>query len=74
MRQQVIIEITADVPEDHQDLGHEAVVATKAPAQAIIDALTALGLVNVRADRRIGRIRGPKAAKADTTPAMEPVP
>lgn len=63
MKQTFILETTADVPDDQPDLVHEAVVGTKAQAQAIVDALTTMGLANVKQQRRIGRVVGPRAAK-----------
>lgn len=63
MNQIIEITITAEVPDDKHDLVHEAIVATKAPAQAIADKLAELGLTNIQQTRR------PIKRKARATPA-----
>jgi hypothetical protein len=47
--------IRADIPDAHEDLGHEAVVTTKAAVQGICDALATLGLDTPTQSRRIVR-------------------
>lgn len=55
MNHVVKIEITATIPGDQHDLGHEAIVATKAPAHGIVETLEAMGLTHVRQTRRVVR-------------------
>jgi hypothetical protein len=65
------IHVSASIPSDNNELGHEAVVATKAPITAVVDALTALGLTDVVRKSRLAHRTGPraKAAPPPTAPA-----
>lgn len=63
MNHVIKIEITATVPDGQNDLGHEAIVATKAPAHAIVETLEAMGLTHVRQTRRVVRERVKAAAE-----------
>jgi hypothetical protein len=65
MNQLIEVTITAEVPDGSHDLGHEAIVAAKEPAQALVTKLTELGLTNIKQTRRMIKR---KAAKADTAP------
>lgn len=49
------IEIVGTIPDANHDLGAEAVVATKAPSHAIVEALEKMGLTHVRQTRRVVR-------------------
>jgi hypothetical protein len=71
MKQTFELTITGDIPETDPDLGHDAVVATKAPAHAIAIELEALGLLHVRQIRRIVRKKdaAAKAAPLGIVPA-----
>jgi hypothetical protein len=40
--------ITASIPDGDDELGHDAIVAVRTPAQAIVDALSELGLSDIR--------------------------
>ena len=55
MNHVIKIEITATIPDGQYDLGHEAIVATKAPAHGIAETLEAMGLTHVRQTRRVVR-------------------
>lgn len=66
MNQIIEITITAEVPDGAHDLGHEAIVAAKEPAAALVTKLTELGLANVQQTRRIKR----KAAKVEAAPVV----
>lgn len=57
MKRTFVIEITADIPDNDPELGHEAVVASKEAVQMIEQALAKLGLTNVKASRDISRRR-----------------
>ncbi len=65
------IHISASIPAGNEELGHEAVVAAKAPVNAVVDALTALGLTDVKKEIHLRRNR----TKADSgVPATNSVP
>jgi hypothetical protein len=68
MAKYILIEIRADIPDDNEELGHDAIVQTRDPVNVIVELLTTLGLQNVTPTRRIGSIRTPKS-----TPAAPPV-
>jgi hypothetical protein len=53
MNQLIEITITAEVPDNAHDLGHEAIVAAKEPAAALVTKLTELGLTNIKQTRRM---------------------
>lgn len=73
MAKHIEIHISASLPSDNDELGHEAVVAAKAPIQAVVDALAALGLDVTKKSGLVDR-RGPRT-KADPTPvASAPAP
>lgn len=67
---QIVITITAEVPDDAHDLGHEAIFVTKEPVQALVTKLTELGLTNVQPTRRMTKRKTPKVA----APVVEVVP
>lgn len=60
MTKHIEITVTADVPENQEELGHEAIVNTKDHVQTLTDALRAMGLTNAVGTRRIGWKRGRK--------------
>lgn len=60
MDQIIEITITAQVPDGANDLGHEAIVAAKEPAAAIVTKLTELGLTNIQQTRRMIKRKAPK--------------
>jgi hypothetical protein len=62
---QIEVKISASIPDGDSELGHEAIVATKAPVQEVVDAMSKLGLVNITQKRRL-HVRRPRDAK---TPA-----
>jgi hypothetical protein len=63
MGKYIEITIRADLPDGADELGHDAIVQTRAPVGVIFDLLTTLGLQNVSRSSRIGsmKIRSPKA-------------
>lgn len=71
MKHHVEITICAEVPADHEDLGHEAIVATKEAAAAMVQALEKLGLKHVRQVRRIKRGKEAAAPAGKTAAAAE---
>lgn len=62
MNQIVEITITAEVPDGAHDLGHEAIVAAKEPAAALVTKLTELGLSNIQQTRRMIKRKAAKVA------------
>ena len=70
MPMQFELTITGTVPDDNADIGPEAQVSTKDPAHAIVEALHKLGLLHVRATRRI--VRKKDAAPKDEAPLAFP--
>lgn len=65
----VEIHISAFIPAGNDELGHEAIVAVKAPVAAVVDVLNALKLPDVVRKIRLINNKGPKA-KADPVPAV----
>lgn len=64
MKQRVVIEITASVPEDAPEKGHEAVFTLTGPIGTIIDHLKAIGLDDATVSRRgLFRVVGPRQPK-----------
>lgn len=53
MNHHVEIWITAEIPEDHEDAGHEAIVATKEGTHALVKQLEDMGMKNVKQTRRL---------------------
>jgi hypothetical protein len=53
MSRHVEITVTADVPDGKEDLGHEAIVASKALAHELVETLHKLGLTDAKQERRI---------------------
>lgn len=45
--------ITACIPVGNDELGHDAIVATRGPAETVVDILTKLGLQDVKQKRRL---------------------
>lgn len=45
--------ITAYIPDGNDELGHDAIVATRGPAKTAVDILTKLGLQDVKQKRRL---------------------
>lgn len=64
MNQIIEITITAEVPDGGHDLGHEAIVAAKEPAAALVTKLTELGLTNIQQTRRMIKRKAPKVVEA----------
>lgn len=60
MSTHIEILVTATVPNDNTELGHDAMVASREPAQAIVDALAKLGLADARQRRRLSAKKGPR--------------
>lgn len=71
---QIVITITAEVPDDAHDLGHEAIFVTKEPVQALVTKLTELGLTNVQQTRRMTKRMGPKVAAPVVEPSVVEAP
>lgn len=67
MGKYIELTVRADIPDDNEELGHDAIVQTRDPVAAIVVLLTAIGLQNVTPTRRIG------STKAKKTPAAAPV-
>ncbi len=61
MNHHIEITITADIPEDKDDAGHEAIVATKDGTHSIVEQLEKLGLTNVHQHRRLIKRKMTKA-------------
>jgi hypothetical protein len=55
MSKHLEISITAVIPADNEELGHEAVVATKDTVAAVVTALVALGLHAEQSRRLVTR-------------------
>lgn len=62
MNQIIEITITAEIPDGAHDLGHEAIVAAKEPAAALVTKLTELGLSNIQQTRRMIKRKAAKVA------------
>jgi hypothetical protein len=73
MGKYIEVTIRADIPGDNEELGHDAIVQTRDPANVIVDLLTTLGLQNATATRRIGSIRTPKPGTLGAPP-VDPAP
>lgn len=63
MGKYIEVTIKADIPDDNEELGHDAIVQTRDPVMAIVELLINIGLQNVDQRRRIGstKDRRPKA-------------
>jgi hypothetical protein len=61
MAKHLEISITASIPDDKDELGHEAIIASRDGVNAVIDALNALGLIGVKRKSRLF-VRHPKKA------------
>lgn len=55
------IEITATIPDDNHELGHEAIVAAREPVEHVLGTLKAMGL-DPKQSRKLVVKRDPKAA------------
>lgn len=66
MGKYIEVTIKADIPDDNEELGHDAIVQTRDPVGAIVDLLAKIGLQNVTPTRRIGSTK-------KKTPAAAPV-
>lgn len=72
MNQIIEITITAEVPDGSHDLGHEAIVAAKEPAAALVTKLTELGLANIQQTRRMINRKAPKKVEAAPPVVADP--
>lgn len=70
----VEITVTAQLPDDNEELGHEAVVATKAVTHAVVAELEKLNLYHVRSHRRIVTKRDPAPVETAPAPASATAP
>jgi hypothetical protein len=67
MGKYIELTVRADIPDDNEELGHDAIVQTRDPVAAIVELLAKIGLQNATPTRRIG------STKAKKTPAAAPV-
>jgi hypothetical protein len=67
MGKYIELTIRADIPDDNEELGHDAIVQTRDPVAAIVEHLAKIGLETATSTRRIG------STKAKKTPAAAPV-
>jgi hypothetical protein len=63
MGKYIEITVRADIPDDNEELGHDAIVQTRDPVAAIVELLAKIGLETATSTRRIG------STKKKTTPA-----
>jgi hypothetical protein len=63
MAKYIEITVRADIPDDNEELGHDAIVQTRDPVAAIVELLATIGLQNATSTRRIG------STKKKATPA-----
>lgn len=73
MPKHVELHISAILPDSEDELGHEAVLATRDGANAVIEAWKALGILDAKRSCRL--IRGKDKPPATAEPATaEPAP
>jgi hypothetical protein len=65
MGKYIEISIRAYIPDDNEELGHDAIVQTRGPVGAIVELLTTLGLQNVDQRRWVGSTKARPSPRAE---------
>jgi hypothetical protein len=76
MSKHIEILISAPIPDDNEESGHDAMVQSREPAHAIVELLHKLGLKGATQTRRIytRKVKHPATAAATPTPTTGPAP
>lgn len=73
MGKYIELTVRADIPDDNEELGHDAIVQTRDPVAAIVELQAKIGLETATSTRRIGstKKKAPPAAPVALAEAAE---